>query len=427
MSVTAQAAEQVKSWLKTTIGTALGLVSGAVAMYFTSFVDRVIKPAKPVANFAVHMSGLTVSFENRSVGADRLRWDFGDGSPLEFLPSDEAVVRHTYAKPGTYTVKLAVTNLVNETNERAVTIEVKDSRAEKGTVEKPIIADITVRPPGKPGQPVYAPATFQFEATADNSSLLIWDFGDGKGVQTGESTMQWTFEKPGTYTVKVCAFNGKQKVEQRIPVTVHEAPLQAVRVTLTVTTSGTRVETKPRTVRTSREISVARGQAVPRSIDQVLPATPGWEISRAELQAEASRSRNVLDIVPLVAADRKTVKVVGTVALSVTPGVAVLHEELILVEQRRVPATLEPSEPFVVSVPIPGSQVLRLPDLEGEWLEVQRRYSCIVSVENEVVWRGPQLPQGVSVTVGGKTYRLSAVQQREAIELQVSTGEVATR
>lgn len=427
MSVTAQAAEQVKSWLKTTIGTALGLISGAMAMYFTSFVDRVIKPAKPVANFAVHQSGLTVSFENRSVGADRLRWDFGDGSPLEFLPGDETVVRHNYAKPGTYTVKLVVTNLVNETNERAVTIEVKDNRAEKGTGDKPVIADITVRPPGKPGQPVYAPATFQFEATADNSSLLIWDFGDGKGVQTGESTMQWTFDKPGTYTVRVCAFNGKQKVEQRVPVTVHEAPPQTIRVTLTVTTSGTRVETKPRSVRASRELSVARGQAMPRSIDQVLPATPGWEISRVERQVDASRSRNVIDIVPLVASDRKTVKVVGTVALPGTPGVAVLHEELILIEQRRVPTTLETSEPFVVSVPVPGSQVLRLPDLGGEWLDVQRRYSCVVTVENEVVWRGPQLPQGVSVKVGGKTYHLSAVQHKESVEMHVGTGELATR
>ena len=77
MSVTAKAAEQIKTWVKTVVGMVLGLISGAVAMYFTSFVDRVIKPAKPVANFAVQASGLTVSFENRSVGGDRLRWDFG--------------------------------------------------------------------------------------------------------------------------------------------------------------------------------------------------------------------------------------------------------------------------------------------------------------------------------------------------------------
>jgi PKD repeat protein len=413
--------------VKTVLGTLLGLISGAVAMYFTSFVDRVIKPPKPVANFAVHASGLTVSFENRSIGGDRLRWDFGDGSPLEFVSNDQAVIKHTYAKPGNYTVRLAVTNLVNETNERAVTIEVKDPKPDKPTTEAPMIADITVRPPGKAGQPVYAPATFQFEATADNSSLIIWDFGDGKGVQTGDSAMQWTFEKPGTYTVKVCAFNGKQKVEHKVPVVVHEAPTQVVRVSLTVTTTGTRAETRSRTVRTSRELSVARGAAQLRSIDQTLTATPGYEISRVEVRSDASRSRHVKDVVALVSADLRSVKVVGTVDVPPQPSVALLNEEILIVEQKKLPAVLDASEPFIISVPVPGMQTLRLPDVGLDWIEVQRKYSCVVKVGEEEVWRGPQLPQGVTVTLAGRNYRLTALQQNDAVEFRITTGEVAAR
>lgn len=427
MSVTAKAAEQIKTWVKTVVGMVLGLISGAVAMYFTSFVDRVIKPAKPVANFAVQASGLTVSFENRSVGGDRLRWDFGDGSPLEFVADNQPVIKHTYAKPGNYNVRLAVTNLVNETNERTVTIEVKDAKPEKATTDAPMIADITVRPPGKSGQPVYAPATFQFEATADNSSLIIWDFGDGKGVQTGDSAMQWTFDKPGTYTVKVCAFNGKQKVEHKVPVVVQEAPTQAVRVSLSVATTGTRAETKSRAVRTSREISVARGPSQPRSIDQTLTATPGFEITRVEVRSDASRSRHVKDVVALVSADQRSVKVVATLDPPANPSVALLNEEILIVEQKKLPAALDASEPFVLSVPVPGTQTLRLPDVGMDWIETQRKYTCVVKVDDQEVFRGPQLPQGVTVTVGGRSYRLTAVQQKDAVEFRITTGEVAAR
>src|SRR5262245_22466169 len=98
-------------WIKAGVTGLFGLVSGAVLVYFTPLVDRVIKPGKPVANFKVEADGLKVAFHNRSTGGGDGWWDFGDGSALEPFLSNEDAVTHTYAKPGVYTAKLSLRNL----------------------------------------------------------------------------------------------------------------------------------------------------------------------------------------------------------------------------------------------------------------------------------------------------------------------------
>src|SRR5207248_13698 len=52
------------SWFKAVLGTLGGLLSGALVMYLTPFVDRVVKPAKPVANFSYQADGCKVRFQN---------------------------------------------------------------------------------------------------------------------------------------------------------------------------------------------------------------------------------------------------------------------------------------------------------------------------------------------------------------------------
>lgn len=58
------------------------------------------------ANFDYSIEGFTVSFNNKSKGADSCTWDFGDGSAT----SSEKNPSHTYAESGTYTVTLTVTD-----------------------------------------------------------------------------------------------------------------------------------------------------------------------------------------------------------------------------------------------------------------------------------------------------------------------------
>src|SRR5438128_1815112 len=82
-----------------------GPMSGAFMMYLSPLLDKVVKPAKPVANFAVDHQGTTVMFHNRSAGGSEGWWDFGDGSPLEPVLAGQEAVSHTYANPGAYIAK----------------------------------------------------------------------------------------------------------------------------------------------------------------------------------------------------------------------------------------------------------------------------------------------------------------------------------
>src|SRR5262245_59566068 len=88
MSMTRDAHGAMRTWVKTTVGGFLGIVGGAVMTYASFFVDKVIKPAKPVPNFSTEVSDLTVTFNNLSHSGKEATWDYGDGTPLEFLPGD---------------------------------------------------------------------------------------------------------------------------------------------------------------------------------------------------------------------------------------------------------------------------------------------------------------------------------------------------
>lgn len=66
--------------------------------------DDSSNPTAPqaTAGFSFNVTGFTVQFFNDSAGAMNYQWDFGDNSSrsTEFEPL------HTYAEPGSYTVRL---------------------------------------------------------------------------------------------------------------------------------------------------------------------------------------------------------------------------------------------------------------------------------------------------------------------------------
>src|SRR5262249_27005602 len=107
-----------------------GLLSGAALMYLTPLVDRVIKPAPPLATFEARSEGLMVNLHNLSGSGAGLEgwWDYGDGSPLVPLADQDA--SHTYPRAGDYTVHLSVRNLLGETSERSVPVHLESGSAE---------------------------------------------------------------------------------------------------------------------------------------------------------------------------------------------------------------------------------------------------------------------------------------------------------
>src|SRR5436305_5577072 len=167
-----------KGFLKAVFGAMAGLVSGAALMYVTPLVNSFVKPPTPLANFEARQDGTTVTFHNLTTGAASLSgwWDFGDGTPLVPMVGDQDV-SHTYAKTGSYSAKLSVHNLINETNERAVAIQLDQATT---AVETPRILALSALPLSANAQ---APATFKIATEMQNVEQAVWDLDEGRPME----------------------------------------------------------------------------------------------------------------------------------------------------------------------------------------------------------------------------------------------------
>ena len=205
------------NWLKALGTSVFGLVSGAVLMYTTSFVNYFVKP-KPLANFAYQAQGLEVTFSNRSTNANQGWWDFGDGSTLEPFSSDRETITHKYPRPGVYTAKLSLTNLFGDQNDRSVPVTLDDSQhGPSPAIEKFTVTSL------KPD--LTAPVTLRVESAVKNASLSIWSAGDVRPLEimqdpAANQDRLVTFTEPGTYSIRLVAVNGKEAVEKTEKITV---------------------------------------------------------------------------------------------------------------------------------------------------------------------------------------------------------------
>ncbi|HEY1379554.1 MAG TPA: PKD domain-containing protein [Gemmataceae bacterium] len=205
--------------LKGIIGAFAGLLSGGAMMYLSPLVDRVIKPQKPFANFAVENNGLQVTVHNRSAGGDGW-WDFGDASALEPATSASEAVNHTYAKPGAYTVKLSLRNFLGDEAERAVQVELNGQAT---AAAPPAILKLDAIPLSP--QPI-APATFRLVGTAQNAELAVWDVDEQLEIVKDSPNQQdklVTFNAPGRHTVQFAVLNGSTTQKQVVTVDVRPA------------------------------------------------------------------------------------------------------------------------------------------------------------------------------------------------------------
>ena len=206
----------IKGWIKAAVTSVVGLISGAFIMYLTPVVNNVIKPAKPLANFATHVTGLSVDFNNRSTGGTQGWWDFGDGTALEPFDPKLETVKHVYAKPATYSVKLSLQNLIGDESDRTVPVTLDENSA-----PMPEISQFDLQPFTR-GETV--PAVYRLKCNIKGASHCILYLGDERPMEIADaSTLKdryISYDQAGAFTVRVAAVNGKQSVEETKDLTI---------------------------------------------------------------------------------------------------------------------------------------------------------------------------------------------------------------
>ena len=135
-----------------------------------------------------------VVFENNSLAGQDFFWDFGDGSGIVKINSQQVV--HQYTTPGTYTVKMRAVDTSTCNREDSTTISLR-------LAEKPTAA-FTV-------SPVTPQENFPFTFTNTSSSDAIsfkWLYGDGDSLVTiSRSNIDHQYNSTGKFEVMLIAYN----------------------------------------------------------------------------------------------------------------------------------------------------------------------------------------------------------------------------
>ncbi len=416
---------KAKGWLKALLGTVAGLLSGAVMMYLSPLVDKVLKPAKPVANFEVERQGLTVTLYNRSVGHVDGWWDFGDGSPLEPANPKQPSVTHTYSSASTYTAKLTIHNLLGDENERAVTIQLDSQPVNTA----PAILSLEAVPVSGNA---YAPATFRISCKTSNAQLCVWSYDDDRPLEfldpAHSEDRLVTFPKAGGWVVKLAAVNGSQAVERSTVVSVEEPPRGVATALLTVTEQASRVE-RIETPITVVESFAALSRSTLQPINRTLPARQGYEIASARLEQVSGNGGQDLKV--QVSADRRSARLTGELVRdsgglfqrkAVAPNLAL---RVVLVQEQRVRVTRPPTV-VVATLPMPGTGMLPLPPVPADWENVQRQLRIELREGEQVIWPQSPLPHNASLTMHNQPCTVNAATVGDQVQIDVTAAPPGT-
>ena len=298
-TVAAKSSGRILGLFKALALAGFGLGSGVVATYATAVVDRVTKPGKPVANFAVSADGLTVTCQNHATGESGW-WDFGDGTPLEaFVPDKPAT--HTFPKPGNYSVRLTVRNFLMDEAERSVPVDLTAAAPQQ---LPPTITGLTVEPIGAMS---VAPATFRIKGEVKNAERVIWDLGDKLDVTTepGPFERLVVFERPGQYPIQLIGHTGKQAIKQAATVTVTSPAAGSLSAIVRVSDTGVRTDRTDFT----EVMTIAIPTTAAPGFEKLIPARPGFTIVSAKLGSVKGTALS--DLTTTVTPDRKSVKLSG--------------------------------------------------------------------------------------------------------------------
>jgi PKD repeat protein len=409
---------KISTWLKTLIGTLAGLLSGAFMMYLSPVLDKVVKPSKPVANFALDHQGTTVTFYNRSSGGSEGWWDFGDGSSLEPLVPKQESITHTYAAPGDYIAKLTLRNLLGEESERTVNVQLEGTHS-----DPPAILSLDAAPISTGA---YAPATFRVVSQSKNAKLCVWDYGDDRNLEISTESPNnqdryVVFRKAGGYMVKEAAVNGDQAVEKSTIVYVDEPPPGTIAAIVTIKDHGTRVEKEEDSV----PVTAAFPPDVKDSVyqfDRQVPARSGFTITAARFEPINDRGARNLQL--KVADDGHAAHFTGELVRDTTlfhrsdPPPTVLVRATLT--QERHLADKRPAIPITGTLTVPGSVLLVLPQTPANWIDVRRELRLELHEGDRVAWPESQLPRAVALTLQNRRLLLSATPLGSQVRVELA-------
>lgn len=428
-----------KSWFKALLGAIGGLLSGAVMMYVTPLINTAVKPPKPVANFEVKPGDdLQVEFKNLS-SCDGL-WDFGDGSELANAQAS-AVVPHKYARPGDYTVTLALQNTFGDAT-RSVPVHVEAASA-AASVQPKIVSLQAI--PLSAGS--FAPATFKLIGKVENAQTVFLDFGDDRDYQViSEHPENFEtivcFPKARKYNVTLAAINGKLTEQKKETITVAAPPVNSLTAMLTVTDEATHLETTPRTATfnatftaDAREaVSPFRSELHSRSghtlVDLALKTKSGQELhlgnqTAASLDAQALGLTGARNLQLQMSADRQSVALTGELVAdrkdkSAPPPSLMLPVTLSV--QKKVPVTQTTPVATMLAVPATraaSSVTMPLPPVPKDWQDCKRTYHLEVFNSGDKVYEDAQLGRSVLVTLANRKLILTTVQANYLLRIDL--------
>ncbi len=385
---------RVSGWVKAAAGAVLGLLSGAGMMYVSVVVDKVVKPAKPVANFAVTADGMTVRCENRATGESGW-WDFGDGAPLEPFDPNQPAVEHTYPKPGNYSVKLTVRNFLLEENSRSVPVDLSAATPQQ------LPPSITGWQVEKVSPQAVAPATFRIKGEVKNAERLIWDLGGEKlevSTENGPFERLVVFDKPGDFPIQLTGLTGTTAAKQATSVHVNPPTSATVSVFLSVADAGTRTDRQP----VAETVPLAVPDKGAKQFSKKLDARSGCTIAEAKLGHVATQAVKNLKVE--VAADRRSVTLSGEWAAlgdagRKAAGGANVLVPLVLTEERTVPVAMPAAnmagsfaalgQPVVLPMPKPAPGLQRKMRLEFRQTTPDGRSQTLMTVPDlKLPWTG---------------------------------------
>lgn len=408
---------KILNLFKTAVSGLLGLLSGAFLMYLSPVLEQVIKPTKPVPNFAYHVKGLEVTFENRSTGSEGW-WDFGDGSALEAFVADQRNISHVFPEPGEYRVKLILRNVLGEESEREVSLRLTETLP-----GPPKIAQFAVEPL-EPNR--YAPATFRVKASVVNANACFWIRDDGPPVEMIKDGLEQqeryvTFAKAGKYQVRLVAIQDKKIVEQVQTVDVNPPAFGDLLAIIRMQAEGIKVSNVDRQINEkivfenaekldvvpfSREIAAWQEGKIVEAITAEPVSVPYIRNAKFTIVREGAAAVLTGEFIPAKYEAQS----------STTPHWVV---PVVIRQESLSKKTTLNCDPIVAHLSNPGSALVPLPKVPNDWQILQQSIQLEVYENGQRIWSGVELPERAAIMSQNRPCQLTAAKQDTNLRIEV--------
>ncbi|MEO8111807.1 MAG: PKD domain-containing protein, partial [Ginsengibacter sp.] len=159
----------------------------------TQYMDVVVSPNIIQPQVSINGSQLygcaphMVTFQNSSLGASLLYWDFGDSSLIEVTPNSQSEISHTYMKPGVYSIHITLQNDCTDTT-IVKQITVYDPPLASFSLVNTLLCD---------GDAVFT------NNTSTNANAYEWLWGDN--TSTSAFNTSHIYSNAGIYNVRLVA------------------------------------------------------------------------------------------------------------------------------------------------------------------------------------------------------------------------------